>query len=142
MRYEKSCGLIVLKNIESKLYVLLVQQKAGHWSFPKGHVEKDETEIETAIRETKEETNIDVEILDGFRETSQYSPFKGTSKKVVFFLAKPKSFDLKNQIEEIDVVEWVNVEEALVNRIIHDNNREILEKAINHYINHYWNYKK
>ena len=34
------------------------------WSFPKGHQEDGETDIETAIRETKEETNLDVKIID------------------------------------------------------------------------------
>ena len=51
---EKSCGCIII----NKNKVLLIKQTKGHWGFPKGHVEKDETEIETAIREVKEETNI------------------------------------------------------------------------------------
>ncbi|AZZ65423.1 NUDIX domain-containing protein [Metamycoplasma phocicerebrale] len=142
MKHEKSCGVIALKNIESKLYVLLVQQTAGHWGFPKGHVEGNETEHETAIRETKEETNIDVEILEGFREKSTYSPFPGITKDVIFFLAIPKSFDLKKQPGETDVVEWVIAKEALVNKITYDADREILEKAIDYYINHHWEYKK
>ena len=49
---EKSCGCIII----NKNKVLLIKQTKGHWGFPKGHVEKDETEIETAIREVKEET--------------------------------------------------------------------------------------
>ena len=54
MKNEKSCGCIIIDNGK----VLLVKQTAGHWGFPKGHVETNETEIETAIRETKEETNL------------------------------------------------------------------------------------
>ena len=53
---EKSCGCIII----NKNKVLLIKQTKGHWGFPKGHVEKDETEIETAIREVKEETGLDV----------------------------------------------------------------------------------
>ncbi|SYV90294.1 RNA pyrophosphohydrolase, partial [Metamycoplasma alkalescens] len=106
MKYVKSCGAIVLNNVESKLYVLLVQHTAGHWGFPKGHVEENETEEETAIREVKEETNVDIEILDGFKETINYSPFSNATKDVIYFLARPKNFDLKKQIGEIDVVEW------------------------------------
>ena len=45
----------------------MVKQLLGHWGFPKGHIEKDETEYETALREVKEETNIDARIIDGFR---------------------------------------------------------------------------
>ena len=45
---------------------LLIQQKAGHYGFPKGHVEKNETEVETAIREIKEETGLEVKIYNNF----------------------------------------------------------------------------
>ena len=40
---EKSCGCIII----NKNKVLLIKQTKGHWGFPKGHIEKDETEIET-----------------------------------------------------------------------------------------------
>ena len=46
MKYEKSCGCIIIK--EGK--VLLVQHNVGHWDFPKGHMEENETEVQTAIR--------------------------------------------------------------------------------------------
>ncbi|WP_330463158.1 bis(5'-nucleosyl)-tetraphosphatase [Metamycoplasma gateae] len=141
MKFDKSCGAVVLRNVESKLYVLLVQQTAGHWTFPKGHVENNETEIETALREVKEETNVDIKIIEGFREISKYSPFFNISKEVVFFLAEPINFDIKNQEGEIDVVEWVDIEDALVNKLSHEINREILEKAVNFYINNCWKYK-
>ncbi|MGX9359137.1 bis(5'-nucleosyl)-tetraphosphatase [Mycoplasma sp. 332] len=142
MKYVKSCGAVVLNNIESKLYVLLVQQTAGHWTFPKGHMEKNETEIETTLREVKEETNVDIEIIDGFKEKTTYSPFKNTTKDVIFFLAKPKNFDIKNKPGEIEIVEWVGIEEAMVNRITHDSNREVLQKAVNYYIINCWKYNK
>ena len=63
MKFEKCCGCIILN--ENK--VLLVKHNDGHWGFPKGHVEKDETELQTAIREVKEETNLDVEIQEDKR---------------------------------------------------------------------------
>ncbi len=71
MKKEKSCGCVVFNN---KREVLVVQMNYGHWSFPKGHVEPSETEIETALRETFEETNVKCNILHNFREVSSYSP--------------------------------------------------------------------
>ena len=62
---EKSCGCIIIENGK----VLLIQQTKGHWGFPKGHVEAFETESETAIREVKEETNLDVKIDENKRYT-------------------------------------------------------------------------
>ena len=49
---EKSCGAIIFNDGK----VLVVKQTSGFYGFPKGHVEIGETEKETAIRETKEET--------------------------------------------------------------------------------------
>mgnify|MGYP004419555925 CR=1 FL=1 len=61
MNYEKSCGAIVYRKFHGNTEILLIRHiKSGYWSFPKGHVEGNETEAETAIREIKEETNIDV----------------------------------------------------------------------------------
>lgn len=108
---EKSCGAIVY-NEEGK--ILVVQHNAGHWDFPKGHVENGETEIETATREVKEETNIDIEIIDEkYRYTIYYSPKENVNKMVVFFLAKNKSEDTIKQDAEIKNIGWYSYDEAM-----------------------------
>ena len=49
MKKEKSCGAVVYKYQNNQLLFLLIKSKKGHhFSFPKGHVENDETEVETA----------------------------------------------------------------------------------------------
>ena len=73
MRYEKSCGTVIFRKARGKYAVLLIKNKyTDFWSFPKGHVEAGENEYQTAIRETKEETGIDVKIENGFRMESIY----------------------------------------------------------------------
>lgn len=68
MMHEKSCGAIVYQ-IHRNIEILLIKHvNSGHWSFPKGHVEGTETEVETAKREIKEETAIDVLIDPTFRK--------------------------------------------------------------------------
>ena len=54
MRKEKSCGAVVYKKEHDNLYYLIIKQSKGHVAFPKGHVEGNETNEETAIREIKE----------------------------------------------------------------------------------------
>ncbi len=49
-------GIIPISYIGRK--VLMIQHPEGHWGFPKGHVEFDETEITAAKRELYEETGI------------------------------------------------------------------------------------
>ena len=61
---EKSCGCIILKN--DKVLLIGARDDDGnlYWSFPKGHQEEGETDIETALRETREEVGLDVEVIN------------------------------------------------------------------------------
>ena len=60
MEYEKSCGAVVYKIRYGRVYFLVEHMKLGHISIPKGHMEGDETEEETAVREIREETSLEV----------------------------------------------------------------------------------
>lgn len=129
--YEKSCGAVILyKDTNTDEYmVLLVKNHNGRfYSFPKGHVELHESEKQTAIREVKEETNLDVKILDGFREVSDYCPFGKIRKRVVFFLAKASSNRIKIQESEIDSYTWIPLKEA-EKGCTYDNDRRIIHKV-------------
>lgn len=124
MKQEKSCGAIVLnKNNE----VLLVHHNKGHWDLPKGHVEEGETEEQTAIREVKEETNIDIVINSKYRYTTSYSPKEGVMKEVVFFLASNIDEKQRPQLEEVSEVKWFEFEEA-IKQITFDNSKIILNQ--------------
>lgn len=109
MKYEKSCGAVIFEGDN----VLVLQQRKGHWGFPKGHVENNETEVETAIREIKEETNLDVVIDENYRYVETYSPKEGVTKDVVFFVAKKIGGEVKPQEEEVSQIRWVSPKEAL-----------------------------
>ncbi|MGN0578449.1 MAG: bis(5'-nucleosyl)-tetraphosphatase [Ruminiclostridium sp.] len=129
MNYEKSCGAIVYRRFHGNTEILLIRHiKSGYWSFPKGHVENGETEVETATREIKEETNIDVLIDSGFRETVSFSPRRDTSKTVVYFVAKALNNDTKPQLEEISEIRWVEIGQA-ASHLTYDNDKLIVNKA-------------
>ena len=122
---EKSCGCIIIKDNK----VLLIKQTKGHWGFPKGHVEKNETEIETAIREVKEETNLDVEIDANKRYTMEYVTDKGKLKQVVLFIAKCIGGEIKAQECEVNDIKWLDFDEA-IETITYDNTRELFKKIL------------
>ncbi|MBP3242828.1 MAG: NUDIX domain-containing protein [Ruminococcus sp.] len=129
MLHEKSCGAIVYRKYHGNTEILLIKHiNSGHWSFPKGHVESGETEVETARREIKEETNIDVIIDPTFRETVTYSPKKDTMKVVVYFLAKAKNVDFTPQEDEIAEIRWVDISYAF-NILSYDNDKTIVARA-------------
>ncbi len=127
--YEKSCGAIIFYKTKQNTKILLVKNNKGrYWSFPKGHVEYGENEQQTAIREIKEETGLDVVIFDGFREISEYCPFRKIRKRVVFFLAQAFTDNVKIQEEEIDSYIWVDLQQAR-KLCSYENDLRIIEKA-------------
>lgn len=109
MNKEKSCGAVV---INSEKEILLVRSIKGYYGFPKGHVEKNETEIETAQREVKEETNIDIEIISSKKFILTYKMDNNIEKDVILFLAKPINYNLKPQDGEISDVRWVAIDKV------------------------------
>ena len=107
IKFEKSCGVVIYRKIGKEIEFLSVSAiNDGHWGFPKGHVEKDENEQQTAIREVKEETGLKVILIDGFRESVDYlikneKIQEEITKQVVFFLAKVEEKSIYIQIDEI-----------------------------------------
>lgn len=129
--YEKSCGAVILHRDKktNEIKILMVRNHNGRfYSFPKGHIELWEKEKETAVREIKEETNLDVEILDGFREISDYCPFGKIRKRVVFFLATAKSDDIRIQESEIDSYTWIPLN-GTKSSLNYDNDTRVIEKV-------------
>lgn len=129
--YEKSCGAVVFRREnKNSVRILLVKNHNGrHWSFPKGHIEYGEHEETTAIREIKEETDLDVEILKGFREETDYCPFGKIRKHVVFFLAESRSGDVRIQESEIDSYLWATPPQAH-KLCTYENDHRLIDKAV------------
>jgi len=143
MPIEKSAGAVVFyRSGEDKKEYLLLQHRAGHWSFPKGLIEKGEKPEETARREIREETGInDFKLIDGFKETEKFF-FKvkydyqlargwkmgdGVLKFVTYFLIQIKTKEIKLSNEHPDFI-WLDYENALA-KIIHKETKKTLERA-------------
>ena len=100
-----SCAGVVIH--DGKVLLLYKNQNGRYmgWVLPKGTVEPGETYQQTALREVKEETNSDAEIVKYIGKT-QYT-FRGNedivSKTVHWYLMVTDSFDCKPQAEEFFV---------------------------------------
>lgn len=127
--YEKSCGAVVISAEEDRRVLLIKNRRSSHWGFPKGHIEKGETQEETAIREVKEETGLDVELVDGFSSKSEYTIQGRVEKAVTIFLAKSASTDVTIQEEEIDEYIWTDFESA-DKMLKFENDKLIFAKAV------------
>ncbi|MCL2772161.1 MAG: NUDIX domain-containing protein [Oscillospiraceae bacterium] len=127
MPKEKSCGAVLYTVIAgTRHYVLVINDNGGNCTIPKGHVEGNETEKETALREIFEETNIHAEFVDGFRK--QITILSGT-KEVVFFIAKYyENQSPKCNPNEHDEIMVLPFEEALA-AITWEHTKEVLCEA-------------
>lgn len=128
MKREKSCGAVIFCGENTSRNYLILTSTLGHTTLCKGHVEGEETEHETAVREIMEETGLTVDFVDGFREVITYSPRPGRVKDVVFFLARLSGGTLTCQPEEVAEARFLPLEEALA-ALTHDSDRDTLQKA-------------
>ena len=138
---EKSCGVVLFNEQKVLLLQYATGQKEGdwelqsHWDFPKGHVDKGETEVETATRELEEETGIkNIGLLNNFRKTINYTFQKGgrkVAKEVVFFIAETVETEINLSHEHVDYG-WFDFTPAL-KKLTYDNARSVLKEAIIHY---------
>ena len=129
MNFEKSCGVVIYRRLGGNLEFLCISDKNdGHWGFPKGHVEKNECEEETAIREVNEETSLSVTLINGFRVSVEYLVKKDTIKEVVFFLGNVEEQIVHIQITELAHYKWAsyNVSKQL---LTYKSSKEVLEQA-------------
>lgn len=112
---EKSCGAVVFTRMDDEIRYVLIRQRSGMFGFPKGHVEGNETEKETALREIREETGLTPRLIEGFRETEEYvlNSAEGVRKTVVYFLAGFSGQDIVIQPEELSGASLVCCEEAM-----------------------------
>ena len=129
MKYEKSCGIIPFINKDGKTKVLLIKQNNGVIGFPKGHVEPNETEEQTALRECLEETGLQAKIVEGYREeTSYFMKEHDAYKTVAFFIGVIEDTDIHRQESEISDIYIVDADEAL-KLITFDSTKDLLLKA-------------
>ena len=127
---ERSCGAVVFTRKEDKPLFVIVREMAGEYSFPKGHMEGNETEEETARREIFEEIGLRPRFLPGFREQDEYDLAErpGFRKRVTYFLAEFEGGTLTPRPGEIREILLLPYEQALT-YFEHESTRRILSAA-------------
>lgn len=129
MNLVKSCGAVIYWKSGEKLEFLSVKSKAnGCWGFPKGRMEKGESEKETAIREVFEETGLSITLLDGFRSKVEYQLPDSTLKEVVYFIGVTPDTSVNIQHEEIEQFKWQDFIITL-NLQTYESNKNVLIEA-------------
>jgi 8-oxo-dGTP pyrophosphatase MutT (NUDIX family) len=128
---ERSAGAVVFRTTENgtRLYILLLN--AGKWDFPKGNQENAETELQTVIREVREETGLKrITVVPGFRKVIEYfyrRDRKNIHKQVVYMLAETDDAQVKVSFEH-QGFGWFPYVEAEA-RASYDNSKMLLAEA-------------
>lgn len=97
-------GLVIVLDSQERVLLLKRSEEVGYganrWSIPGGHIQEDETFEEGAIRETKEETNLEVSNLEHFK----------TEGRLHYYISHGFSGDLKINFEHTDTA-WITYED-------------------------------
>jgi 8-oxo-dGTP pyrophosphatase MutT (NUDIX family) len=126
-----SAGGVVHRTSQGRAEVALVHRiKPALWALPKGTPRSGETLEETALRETREETGLSVELEQPI-SSIRYFFVRGRTrfaKTVHFFLMRPVGGDLSEHDHEFDEVRWWPLEEA-IELVTYPTERSVIELA-------------
>lgn len=134
---EISAGGLVVSADDPTLVALISHRNRGggeDWVIPKGHQERGEDLVVTAIREVYEETGLEAEVMDKIGEIS-YSFRLGSSriqKTVHHFLLRQIGGELNHLGDptgEVLQVGWFSITEIEA-ILAHENERKVALRAV------------
>jgi 8-oxo-dGTP pyrophosphatase MutT (NUDIX family) len=144
---EKSVGAVVFRVKNGERQYLIIKYRNGHWEFPRGHVEDNETEIDTMRREIMEEVSVtELDIIPSFRESIRFFyTAQGRErrerqaqkncifvhKKATFYLVKVQAVHAVAISHEHTDFVWLPFPEAY-EKLTFANARSVLKKAHQH----------
>ncbi|SRR6266511_4783602 len=131
---RRAAGCVVYRRDGTgTLLILLIHDRYGRWTLPKGHLHDGESDEDAAVREVFEETGLHGEL--GPRVgTIEYTVLskKGAprAKQVAFFVMRAASDEARPQAEEgISAAGWFAPDQALA-LIGYPQVRAVLDRAL------------
>lgn len=130
---ERSAGGVVVRGDE---VIVIVPTRRGPQgqrvlALPKGHVDPGETPDRTALREVREETGVDAELVERLGEVRYFYQRGGKRifKRVTFYLFAYRGGSLDDHDDEVEEARWMPLGEAVA-ALSYDGEREMAERAL------------
>lgn len=127
-----SAGGVVYEEREGDVMVALCGRlRTGLWALPKGTPDGAESLEQTALREVREETGLDVEIAASLGHIEYWftRDAERIHKRVYFYLMRPCGGSFDDHDPEFEVVRWASAAEAL-DTLTYPSEREVLRRAM------------
>jgi 8-oxo-dGTP pyrophosphatase MutT (NUDIX family) len=131
-RKDFSAGGVVVR--DGDVIVIVPKRRGVHdervLGLPKGHLDEQETELQAAIREVREETGVVAEPIGKLGEIAYTYESRGypVDKRVVFYLLEYRSGELAHD-HEIEQVRWMPLEQA-ARSLTYEGEREMVQRAL------------
>jgi 8-oxo-dGTP pyrophosphatase MutT (NUDIX family) len=130
---ERSAGGVVVRGDEAIVIVPTRRGAQGQkvLALPKGHVDPGETPDQTALREVREETGVEAEMVEKLGDVRYFYQRSGRRifKRVTFYLFSYRAGSLEDHDDEVEEARWMPLEEA-IEALSYDGEREMAERAL------------
>ena len=133
-RTDFSAGGVVVRGDEVIVIVPAKTRSANVLALPKGHPDGDESPLEAAVREVREETGVEAEPIEKLGEIEYtYERRRGpVDKRVAFWLFEYRSGEL-NPDHEIAEARWMPLDQA-ADSLTYEGEREMVRRALSRYV--------
>jgi 8-oxo-dGTP pyrophosphatase MutT (NUDIX family) len=128
-------GLVIDDRPDGRWVVLIAHRNAAgtiQWTLPKGGLEEGEALAQAAVREVREETGLDAEVVDKLGVVDYWFVWRPDEvryhKFVHYFLMRHRGGDMAARDDEAEEVVWLPFSEAL-ERLSHANERDLVQAA-------------
>src|SRR5258707_11310717 len=116
---QTSAGGVAFRSNDNQVEVALISVgELNRWQLPKGIVNKDESTENAALREVREETGLNTDLIELIDKVEYwyYATEKGQRiryhKFVYFYLLQYKSGDVTDHDHEVNEARWVPIAAA------------------------------
>jgi len=132
-----SAGGLVVDDRPGGRWVVLISRRSAagdlQWTLPKGGLEDGEDQAAAAVREVREETGLECEIVAELGSIDYWFVWRPDEvryhKFVHYYLMRQRGGDLSARDDEAEDVEWVPIEQAR-DRLTHANERRLVAELL------------